>query len=159
MNWLTYSFLVKLYVHGLELLVIVQFQFTICAHMILKRLVWNTTPKQFRRTKSAIISLVWRHIFIILVQNMEMMTLKALHVLNRAQACLIQSFFLRFCKSKSSHNFLNFIAPLVIRDFSLCQWDNFAWKGHLDYDVTACQLKVIQIKVLFFPNFLPSLRL
>ena len=82
------------------------------------------------------------------------MTLQALHVLNRAQACLIQSFFLRFCKSKSSHNFLNFIAPLVIRDFSLCQWDNFAWKGHLDYDVTACQLKVIQIKVLFFSSII-----
>ena len=61
---------------------------------------------------------------------MEMMALKALHVLDRAQACLI------------------------IRDFSLCQWDNFAWNGHLDYDVTACQLKVIQIKVLFFSSII-----
>ena len=64
---------------------------------------------------------------------MEMMALKALHVLDRAQACLI------------------------IRDFSLCQWDNFAWKGHLDYDVTACQLKVIQIKVLFFSSIIKTL--
>jgi hypothetical protein len=88
---------------------------------------------------------------------MEMMTLKALHVLNRAQACLIQSFFLRFCKSKSSHNFVNFTAPFVTHGFSLCQWDNFAWKGHLDYDVTACQLKVIQIKVLFFSSIIKTL--
>ncbi|PUZ67887.1 hypothetical protein GQ55_3G470500 [Panicum hallii var. hallii] len=34
--------------------------------------------------------------------------------------------------------------PSLLDTILLSQWDNFAWKGHLDYDVTACQLKVIE---------------
>ncbi|WVZ91230.1 hypothetical protein U9M48_037428 [Paspalum notatum var. saurae] len=34
--------------------------------------------------------------------------------------------------------------PNLLDTILLSQWDNFAWKGHLDYDVTACQLKVIE---------------
>lgn len=33
--------------------------------------------------------------------------------------------------------------PSLLDMLLLSQWDNFAWKGCLDYDVTACQLKVI----------------
>ncbi|XP_066355568.1 GDP-L-galactose phosphorylase 2-like [Miscanthus floridulus] len=33
--------------------------------------------------------------------------------------------------------------PSLLDTILLSQWDNFALKGHLDYDVTACQLKVI----------------
>ncbi|OEL27515.1 GDP-L-galactose phosphorylase 1 [Dichanthelium oligosanthes] len=33
--------------------------------------------------------------------------------------------------------------PSLLDTILLSQWDNFAWRGHLDYDVTACQLKVI----------------
>ncbi|XP_066382791.1 GDP-L-galactose phosphorylase 1-like isoform X2 [Miscanthus floridulus] len=33
--------------------------------------------------------------------------------------------------------------PSLLDTILLAQWDNFAWKGCLDYDVTACQLKVI----------------
>ncbi|KAJ1266354.1 hypothetical protein BS78_08G144600 [Paspalum vaginatum] len=40
------------------------------------------------------------------------------------------------CSERSDPNLLDTIL--------LSQWDNFAWKGHLDYDVTACQLKVIE---------------
>nr|XP_034602676.1 uncharacterized protein LOC117863176 isoform X2 [Setaria viridis] len=40
--------------------------------------------------------------------------------------------------------------PSLLDTILLSQWDNFAWKGHLDYDVTACQLKVIQIKAMVF---------
>jgi hypothetical protein len=39
---------------------------------------------------------------------------------------------------------------------SLHQWDNFAWKGCLDYDVTACQLKVIK-PFLFISSIVESL--
>ncbi|CAN6348477.1 unnamed protein product [Urochloa humidicola] len=34
--------------------------------------------------------------------------------------------------------------PSLLDTVLLSQWDNFAWKGHLDYDVTACQFKVIE---------------
>jgi len=47
--------------------------------------------------------------------------------------------------------------PSLLDTILLSQWDNFAWKGHLDYDVTACQLKVIQIKVLFFSSIIKTL--
>ncbi|RLM98066.1 GDP-L-galactose phosphorylase 1-like [Panicum miliaceum] len=39
--------------------------------------------------------------------------------------------------------------PSLLDTILLSQWDNFAWKGHLDYDVTACQLKVIEGGVNF----------
>ncbi|KAL6623434.1 hypothetical protein ACP70R_018543 [Stipagrostis hirtigluma subsp. patula] len=34
--------------------------------------------------------------------------------------------------------------PSLLDIIILSQWDDFAWKGHLDYDVTACKLKVIE---------------
>ncbi|CAN6357030.1 unnamed protein product [Urochloa humidicola] len=39
--------------------------------------------------------------------------------------------------------------PSLLDTILLSQWDNFAWKGHLDYDVTACQLKVIEGGIRF----------
>ncbi|GJM95158.1 hypothetical protein PR202_ga11866 [Eleusine coracana subsp. coracana] len=35
-------------------------------------------------------------------------------------------------------------SPSLLDTIILSQWDDFAWKSHLDYDVTACKLKVIE---------------
>ncbi|KAF8655604.1 hypothetical protein HU200_061050 [Digitaria exilis] len=34
--------------------------------------------------------------------------------------------------------------PSLLDTILLSQWDNFSWKGHMNYDVTACELKVIE---------------
>ncbi|KAL5205784.1 hypothetical protein ABZP36_033993 [Zizania latifolia] len=35
-------------------------------------------------------------------------------------------------------------SPSLLDTLILSQWEDFAWKGHLGYDVTACNLKVIE---------------
>ncbi|KAL5224038.1 hypothetical protein ABZP36_010677 [Zizania latifolia] len=35
-------------------------------------------------------------------------------------------------------------SPSLLDTIILSQWEDFAWKGHLGYDVTACNLKVIE---------------
>ncbi|TKW07113.2 hypothetical protein SEVIR_7G286283v4 [Setaria viridis] len=131
-------------------LVMSRFQFIICAHLILERLVWNTTSRQFCRTKSTILSLVFAsHIQFSFVLKLVLIPklLFASSGVNTHLYC--------FSVEHGNDNLKSFVCseqcgPSLLDTILLSQWDNFAWKGHLDYDVTACQLKVIQIKAMVF---------